>query len=401
MTDHRARPRVVIAGMGDSGLLTAIHLARGRSPIPLPWLGSRPHCDVVGISSKPGLLSGQELGTRISRPDAWVRDHWISFDRFRGLDRVRTVHGSLVGLDTARARVDVALGDGSVVAEPYDVLVISTGVRNGFWRQPTLQTTTDIDRELGETHTSLDGATSVAVIGGGAAAVSSAANIAAVWPAKNVRLYFPGARALPAHHPRVWQHVRSRLDGLGVEMHSGHRAELPCDSGIDRIGTGPVHWTTGQPPASADAVVWAIGAVRPNTEWLPGDLLDEHGFVRVESDLRVVGQDRIFAVGDVAATDPLRNSARNRADRLMAHNVRATLRGGHRRHYRPRHRRWGSVLGVQRDGLEVFTPGGRPFRFPTWSIDTLLQPWIVRRGIYRGIRDPASATADDTGWSGN
>lgn len=388
MKDHRNRPRVVIAGMGDTGLLTAIHLARGRSPVPLAGWASRSRLDVVGISSKPGLLSGQEVGTRISRPDTWVRDYWIAFDRFRGLDRVRTVHGSLVGLDAAGRQVHVALGDGEVVAESYDVLVISTGVRNGFWRQPTLQTATDIATELGDTHSSLDGATSVAVIGGGAAAVSSAANIAAVWPGKNVRLYFPGARALPAHHPRVWQHVRSRLDALGVQVHPGHRADVAADSGIDRIGTGPVRWTTGQPPVPADAVVWAIGAVRPNTQWLPPDLLDDSGFVCVESDLRVIGQDRIFAVGDVAATDPLRNSARNRADRLIAHNVRATLRGGHLRRYRPRSRRWGSVLGVQDDGLEIFTPGGRPFRFPAWSVDTLLQPWIVRRGIYRGILDP-------------
>jgi hypothetical protein len=34
----------------------------------------------------------------------------------------------------------------------------------------------------------------------------------------------------------------------------------------------------------------------------------------------------------------------------------------------------------------VFTPSGRSFRFPAWSIQTVLQPWIVRRGIYGGIR---------------
>ena len=43
-----SRKRVVIAGLGDSGVLTAIKLAR--------------HADVVGISAKPALVSGQELG---------------------------------------------------------------------------------------------------------------------------------------------------------------------------------------------------------------------------------------------------------------------------------------------------------------------------------------------------
>jgi hypothetical protein len=59
--------RVVVAGLGDSGLLTAIHLAR--------------HADVVGISAKPALVSGQELGTRLTRPDDWARDYFIPFER--------------------------------------------------------------------------------------------------------------------------------------------------------------------------------------------------------------------------------------------------------------------------------------------------------------------------------
>lgn len=56
-------------------------------------------------------------------------------------------------------------------------------------------------------------------------------------------------------------------------------------------------------------------------------------------------------------------------------------------HDRPAKRRWGSVLGVQPDGLEVFTPTGQAFRFPAWSIDRVLMPLIVRRGIYRGVRE--------------
>ena len=45
------------------------------------------------------------------------------------------------------------------------------------------------------------------------------------------------------------------------------------------------------------------------------------------------------------------------------------------------------MIGIQRDGLEVFAPNGRAFRFPAWSFERILMPWIVRRGIYRGVRD--------------
>ncbi|BDX34909.1 pyridine nucleotide-disulfide oxidoreductase [Mycobacterium antarcticum] len=366
-------PRVVIAGLGDSGILTAMRLAR--------------HADVVGISAKPALVSGQELGIRLSRPDDWARDYRIGFDRFRGLDRVRTVHGTLSGVDPVAREVSVERADGNTQTEGYDALVISTGVTNGFWRRPTLQSAADVDADLRAAHDRLAGADAIVVIGGGAAAVSSAANLAGVWPDKRVDLYYPGERPLPAHHPRVWNRIRHRLTRLGVGLHGGHRAIVPDGFACDEISAGPVHWSTGQPPTSADAVLWAIGRVTPNTGWLPPDMVDDNGFVRVTPDLRVPGHAGVFAVGDVAATDPLRSSARNRADGLLAHNVRAHFDGEPLREYRAPVRRWGSVLGPQPDGLEVFAPNGRAFRFPAWSIDRVLQPLIVRRGIYKGVRD--------------
>ena len=365
--------RVVIAGLGDSGVLTAIRLAR--------------HAEVVGVSTKPALVSGQELGWRLSRPHDWARANWIPFDRFRGLDRVRTVHGTLTGLDLSARTVLVRHDDGSTSAEGYDALIISTGVTNGFWRRPNLQSAAEIGADLRAAHDRLAAAGSVIVVGGGAAAISSAANVARTWPGKRVDLYFPEDRALVDHHPRAWERVKRRLGEAGVVLHPGHRALIPDGFDCDQITGEPVQWSTGQPPASADAVLWAIGRVRPNTDWLPAELLDENGFVRVTPELRVPGYPNVSAVGDVAATDPLRSSARNRADGLLAHNVRAQFAGRPLRSYRPPKRRWGSVIGIQPDGLEVFAPNGRAFTFPAWSFDRVLMPLIVRWGIYRGVRD--------------
>ncbi len=366
------RRRVVVAGLGDTGVLTAIKLAR--------------HADVVGVSAKPGLVSGQELGWRLARPDDWARHNWIPFGRFRGLDRVRALHGTLTGVDLVARNVAVRLADGSSMEIPYDVLIVATGVTNGFWRRPTLQTATEIDADLRAPHDRLAAARSVIVVGGGAAAVSSAANIATAWPGKRVDLYYPGPQALLDHHPRTWATVRRRLTDAGVGLHPGHRAVLIDGFTGDELTAEPVQWSTGQPPSSADAVLWAIGRVRPNTDWLPATLLDEQGFVRVTPELQVPGHPEVFAVGDVAATDALRSSARNRADGLLAGNVRASFTGKALRQYRPATRRWGSVLGIQPDGLEVFGPNGRAFRFPAWAFHLVLMPWIVKWGIYRGVR---------------
>jgi NADH dehydrogenase FAD-containing subunit len=367
-----SRPRVLVAGLGDTGLLTAIHLSR--------------HVDVVGVSAKPAHVSGQELGVRLTRPDEWSRDYWIAYDRYRRLDRVRVLHGTITGVDLDARKVQVLDADGIEQTEPYDVLVISTGVTNGFWRRPDLASSDEVGDALRAEHTRIAAADSVIVIGGGAAAVSSAVNIATTWPDKQVDLYFPGDRALPRHHPRVWPTNRARLEACGVRLHPGHRAVVPDGFACDAITTGSVAFSTGQEPATADAVLWTIGQVRPNTGWLPADILTDDGFVRVDSDLSVPAYSGVFAIGDVAATDPLRTSARNRADKLLARNVRAHLAGRPLSSYRPPKSRWGSVVGVQHDGLTVFTASGRSLRFPAWSVKVVLMDWITRRGIYKGVR---------------
>ncbi len=364
-----SRPRAVIAGLGDTGVLTAIHLA--------------PDFDVVGIATKPGLVSGQELGQRLARPDEWQRAYRIGFDRFHRLRGARIVHGSATGLDLDARVVRVKGADGSIQDEPYDVLVIATGVANGFWRTPLVEHDADVAMTLASAHGQLSEAGSVAVVGGGAAAVSSAWNIAAEWPDKQVDLYFPGERALPGHHPRVWRRLQHRFEQRGVGLHAGHRAIVPDGFSGESITSAPIQWSTGQPETTADAVLWAIGRVRPNSDWLPAELLDADGFVVVDEHLRVPGIDGVYAIGDIAATDPLRTSARARADRLLARNIRADLTGGRATRFQPLTHRWGSVVGVQGNVLEVFSPTGRSWRIPAWES---LRPWLVDRGIYKGIR---------------
>ncbi len=366
------KPKIVVAGLGDSGLLTAINLARD--------------VDVVGISTKPGMVSSQELGMRLARPDEWQGQYRFPFESFRKLDRVRTIHGTVTGVDLASRTVFYEDVDGATGEEHYDVLVIATGVTNGFWRRPDVQTPSDVDEALRRPHETLAEAGSIAIIGGGAAAVGSAANLALAWPGKRIELFFPGPAALPQHHRGVWASVSRLLVDRGVGLNPGHRAVIPAGFDLDEITHAPVEWSTGQPPTAADAVLWAVGRSRPNSSWLPDELLDGDGFVRVKPDLQLPDHPEVFAIGDIAATDPLRTSARNRADKLLGRNIRAHLRGRPLQAYKSPRRRWGSVIGTQPNGLTVYAPNGKGFRFPTWSNDALLQPLIVKRGIYRGIR---------------
>ena len=374
------RERVVIAGLGDTGLLVAIHLAS--------------HYDIVGISPKPCLVSGQELGSRLTRPDEWKQDFLMPYGRYEKLDSARTVQGRITRIDPEEQRVHVTWADGHEQVEPYDVLVLSSGVTNGFWRNDEIEDLPRITDRVAQAARQMAAANTVAIVGGGATGVSVAANLAERYPEQEVHLFYSRDQPLPGYHPKVRNRLETHLRSVGVHLHPGHRAVIPEGFLCDELTTEPVAWSTGQPPFVADLTLWAIGQMRPNSAFIPEPMLDDDGFVRADENLRVPGYANVFTVGDIAATDPNRSSARNWGYRLVAHNVRAHLQGKETamKRYKPPRYRWGSILGLQKNGLRVFQPDGGSFRFPRWSVTRLLFPIAVRKVIYKGVRKNSAST---------
>ncbi len=362
--------------MGDTGVLVATHLGRAA--------------DVVGISTKPALVSGQELGNRLADPDRWRRNYLTPLSRFRKLDRVHTVHGGIISVDTGENLVHVDGADGRRTVVRYDYLVVASGVTNGFWRQSQVEDLDAIEDGLTTVASQIEAAASVAVVGGGATGVSAAANLARRYPTKSIDLFFSQDEPLPGYHPRVRRHLARVLTDVGVELHPGHRAAVPDGFRADRLTTAPVEWSTGQARFEADLVLWATGDVRPNSGFLPADMVDAQGFVRVDDQLRVPGHANVFAVGDIAASDPNRSSARNWGYRVVVHNVKAVADG--RKNLKafeaPEHR-WGSILGIQDDGMTVYQPNGSSFRVPAWAAQPVLFDLITKTGIYGGVRRPS------------
>ena len=369
----RQRSRVVVAGMGDTGVLVATHLRRGF--------------DVTGIATRPALVSGQELGNRLADPTHWRRNFLLPFSRFRRLDRVRVLHGHITGVDTEARQVRITLADGAETTAPYDVLVIASGVTNGFWRTNRVEDLDTIEAGLADVAGQIDAATTVAVVGGGATGVSVAQNLARRHPAKQVHLFYGQDEPLPGYHPDVRARIVRHLERAGVHLHPGHRATVPEGFRGDRLTTDPVEWSTGQADFAADLVLWAIGQVRPNSGFLPAELLDERGFLRVDEHLQVPGHPEVFAVGDIAASDPNRSSARNFGYFVVTHNIKATVRGrGKQRRFKAPPYRWGSIAGLQDDGMVVFQPNGKAFRFPRWAVQPLLFRLYMHVLMYGGLR---------------
>lgn len=372
------RPTVVVAGLGDTGILVATRLART--------------CRVVAVTTRPALVSGQELGMRLVDPGQWRRHYFVPLHRFRRLDGVDVRHGSVTTVDIAASTVRIRTADGAADEIAYDALVLATGVTNGFWRHDRVESFEEVETQLEDAARKLAGTRVVAVIGGGATGVSVADNLARQ-RSHEVHLFHSGDEVLPEHRPSARRWAVRRLARDGVILHAGHRAELPGGRAPDRITDGPVSWTSGQQPFHADAVVWAVGAVRPHTGGMPADILDEGGFVRVDRLLRVPGHLNVFAVGDVAASDPLRSSARNWGHRVVVANVRNVLRGrAPRRRFRAPRYRWGSIIGLQREGLTVALKTGGRMRVPRRLAEPLLYGAFVTRGLYGGLRHEGEQT---------
>ncbi len=369
---RRPRPRVVVAGLGDTGVLVASRLART--------------CDVIGVTTRPALMSGQELGTRLTDPDRWRRTYLVPLRRFRKLDRIQVRHGRISSVDLEAKKVELALVDGGTAIEGYDALVIATGASNGFWRHDRLQGLDAIDRDLADTDARLRAASTIAVVGGGPTGVSAADNLARRGGA-TVHLFHGGDEPLPGYHPKARRWIAQRLRDDGVVVHPDHRADVPAGFTGDALTSDPIRWSTGQEPFEADVVLWAVGGVRPHSGFLPDDVLDDGGFVRVDEHLQVVGHPDVFAVGDVAATDPNRSSARNWGYRVVVANVRAVAGGkAPAKRFSAPANRWGSVLGVQDDGMVIVQPDGKRVRVPRWAADRLLMRGFVPWYLYGGLR---------------
>jgi NADH dehydrogenase FAD-containing subunit len=365
--------------MGDTGVLVSTHLGRSF--------------DVVGVSTKPALVSGQELGTRLADPETWRRNYLTPLDRFRRLEQVRVVHGAVRALDTDTKVVEVVDADGALVSLPYDVAVIASGTTNGFWRRREVQDLASVEAGITEVATSIERAGSIAIVGGGPTGVSAAYNLATHRTDLDVHLFYGQDEPLPGYHPTTRRRLARELTELGVHLHPGHRASVPAGSPTDRLTTDPVEWTTGQDPFTADLVLWSIGDVTPNSDFLPESMLDEHGFVRVDEHLRVPGHRDVYAVGDVAASDPARSSARNFGYRVVVRNIRATTRGSTKlASFTPPKYRWGSIVGLQDDGMVIHQPNGRAVRVPRWAAQRVLMDVLTRTAIYGGVRSERRAS---------
>jgi NADH:ubiquinone reductase (H+-translocating) len=297
-------PAVLVVGGGFAGMSALPVLARSRARVTL--------LDRNVYSTFQPLLYQVATAGLTSADVAYPL--WSATGRRHAIFR----KAELVGLDLSR-RV-ATLDTGEELA--YDYLIIATGVSAAFFgvtgaaeHSLSLYTRRDAialrnqlmdaleKRNEGLTDPELD----VTIVGGGATGVELAGTLAelrnvalpAVFPEVDrskfrVRLIEMGPALLAPYHDRLRRYTRQQLVDRGVEV--------LLNTAIKEVHPGSVVLADHSEHRS-DITVWAAGVHGPDAGWTSGLPRGKGGRIQVLADLQVVGQERVFATGDVAVCD--------------------------------------------------------------------------------------------------
>jgi NADH:ubiquinone reductase (H+-translocating) len=223
--------------------------------------------------------------------------------------------GELAGLDLS-ART-ARLADGAEIS--YDYLVLATGVSANFYgvtgaAENTLSLYTRRDaitlrnrllveferRASGDTDPEFD----ITMVGGGATGVETAGTLAelrnialpAAFPEIDrdkvrVRLIEMAPALLTPYHKRERDYAKQQLEQRGVDVF--------LNTEIKQIDPDKVVLADGSSHRS-DLTVWTAGIQAPDAGWNTALPRGKAGRIDVGADLRVTGQERVFAIGDVS-----------------------------------------------------------------------------------------------------
>ena len=300
-------PRVLVAGAGFAGLSTMSRLARG---------GFR-----VTLADRHIYSTFQPLLYQVATAGLAPSDVAYPLRGFAHKYGARFRHGDLASLDTGTRVAEFT--DGGRIE--YDYLILATGVTAGFYgitgaaeHSHALYTLHDAvtmrERILaGLEQLSLDGArdVTVTIVGGGATGVELAGTLAELrnvgLPASypdihprcvHIRLVEMAPYLLGPYVPPLREYARRQLVSRGVDLH--------LDAKIREITGSRIILDSGEEIPS-DLTAWAAGVAGPPVVGKWGLPQGKGGRLLVGPDLRVEGQERIFATGDIALTgdDPL------------------------------------------------------------------------------------------------
>jgi pyruvate/2-oxoglutarate dehydrogenase complex dihydrolipoamide dehydrogenase (E3) component len=155
-------------------------------------------------------------------------------------------------------------------------------------------------------HEALLAADRALIIGAGPAGLELAGEIKAFFPDKHVTIADVSQDILNGPYDQALRdELRRQLDALGVELRLGTAiTELPS---VPPATLAPIAIATADGGELVADIWFGAFGVRAHSEYLESGALedrrDEHGYVRVDEHLRVLGETQTFALGDLADAD--------------------------------------------------------------------------------------------------
>ncbi|EOD50880.1 putative amid-like mitochondrial protein [Neofusicoccum parvum UCRNP2] len=222
--------------------------------------------------------------------------------------------GAATAWDPTGRTVTVKTGtEGAEQSIPYHALLIATGTRTPSPLLGLVGSSEESKQALREVQEALKTAKSVFVAGGGPAGVETAGEIGEFlngspgWfqsgPPKHQKAVITVAtnaeKILPVLRPAIAEKAGKYLARVGVIVKKNARVE---GAEKNKDGTTTVTLSTGD-SLTVDVYIPATG-VKPNTEFVPKNLITEKGYIdNNATTLRVDGAGpRVFAVGDVGSS---------------------------------------------------------------------------------------------------
>jgi apoptosis-inducing factor 2 len=300
------QPTVVVIGGGYAG----VSAAKALDDV----------ADVALVEPKDAFVHNIAALRALVDP-SWLPRIYLPYDRL--LTNGRVIRDRAAKVDAGQ----VTLASGDQIRADY--IVLATGSAYPFPAKSDLDSAAASHDQVRAAHAALSAAQRVLLLGAGPVGIELAGEIKSVWPGKHVTLLDVADDVLGARfRPDLKAELRRQLGDLGVELllSSPLREGPPAPPGELRTFT-----VVTQAGTEVTADIWfrCYGVV-PASDYLVGGLASARrpdGFVEVTPDLRVVGQDRVFAIGDVSAADHNMGGIAGRQAQLAADNIRALITG--------------------------------------------------------------------------
>ena len=301
--------RVVVVGGGYGG----ITVAKGLDPL----------AEVILVEQKDQFVH-HAAALRAAVDDAW--EHAIFMPYSNLLKNGTVIQGTVSRVEGTTVHI---FGRDPIEA---DYVVLATGSTYPFPAKYSSARAEVAKARLEQLHANLSGARSVLLVGGGTVGIEFTGELASAFPGLGITIVekAPEILSTPGYTDELRREIREQLEQLGVRVVTDSELAYLPPHNVGELGHFVVDTKSGE---RIEADIWfqCYGS-RANSGFLQGTPFEEvmrpDGTVRVDSKLRVVGEENIYAVGDVTdVRESKRADAARQQARVVIANIAAQLSG--------------------------------------------------------------------------